>query len=125
MSLFLFLSCISLRLYCRKSLAKSGGFGKNIKRGDAHIGGLSIEGDSNLLLHTDIQRLKGGHWSPVLLGGLNWRGDLRPLFIPWIQLSTGLLKAVFKILGYLEDNVSEGGIFLKGIFQKTFRKLNM
>ena len=43
MSSFLFLSCISLGRYCRESLAKSVGFGKNIKRGDGHIGGLSIE----------------------------------------------------------------------------------
>ena len=38
--------------YCRKSLAKSGGFGKNTKRGDDHTGGLSIEGGGSNLLHT-------------------------------------------------------------------------
>ena len=43
MSLFLCLSSISLGRYCRKGLAKSGGFTKNIKREDSHKGGLFIE----------------------------------------------------------------------------------
>ena len=32
------LSGISIWQYCQKSYAKSGGFGKHIKRGDGHIG---------------------------------------------------------------------------------------
>ena len=36
--------------------AESGGFGKNIKRGDGHIGG----GGGSNLLHYDIERLKRG-----------------------------------------------------------------
>ena len=44
MSLFLCSSCISFERYCRKSLAKSGGLGKRIKRGDDHKGEVSIEG---------------------------------------------------------------------------------
>ena len=43
MSLLLLLSCTSLG-QCQKTLAKSEGFRKNIKRGDGHIGGLSTEG---------------------------------------------------------------------------------
>ena len=43
MSLILCLSSILLGWYCQKSLAKSGGFRKNIKSGDGHIGGLSTE----------------------------------------------------------------------------------
>ena len=39
MNLFLCLSGVSLELYCQKSLAKSGEFGKNMKRGDGHKGG--------------------------------------------------------------------------------------
>ena len=44
MSLFLCSSCISFERCCRKSLAKSGGLGKRIKRGDDHKGEVSIEG---------------------------------------------------------------------------------
>ena len=44
MSLFLCLSGIPLGRYCRKSPAKSRGFGKkNKKRGCSYGGGLSIE----------------------------------------------------------------------------------
>ena len=53
----------------RKVLPK-GGSRKEYKRGD-HVGGLSIEGDSNLL-HTNIEKLKGGGD----LGALNYWGDL-------------------------------------------------
>ena len=55
MSLFLCLSAVSLGQYCQKSLAKSGGFGKNIKRGDGHAGRLSIEEGFNFQ-HTMILR---------------------------------------------------------------------
>ena len=47
MSLFLCLYGISFKQYCRKSLAKKGGSGEKIKRGDGHI-----EGVSSNLLHT-------------------------------------------------------------------------
>ena len=39
MSLFLCLFSILLGQYCQKNPAKSGGFRKNIKRGDGNIGG--------------------------------------------------------------------------------------
>ena len=50
MTLFLCLSGISMGRYFRKSLAKSKGFRKNIKRGEMAMNG---EGGSNLL-HTMI-----------------------------------------------------------------------
>ena len=40
MSLYLYLSGISLGRYCQKSPAKRGGFGKKIKRVDGHIVGV-------------------------------------------------------------------------------------
>ena len=46
---------------------------KKIKWGDGHIGGGCLQGVQNLLL-TDIERLKGGSWSPELLGALNCEG---------------------------------------------------
>ena len=53
---------LSLERYCRKSLAKNRGFGKNIKKGGVgHIGagGLSLDGESNRL-HAMLIRWK---WS--------------------------------------------------------------
>ena len=64
MSLFLCLSAVSLGQYCQKSLAKSRGFGKNIKRGDGHAGRLSIEEGFKLSAYYDIERLKGGTLEP-------------------------------------------------------------
>ena len=76
MSLFLFSSGISLGWYCWKSLAKSVGFGKNIKSEDSHIAGGLQKGISNLL-HTLI--LRG--WEslkktlePWINGGLDLKG---------------------------------------------------
>ena len=51
------LSGISMERYCRKSLAKSGGFGKDVKRGDSHIGGLSIEEGLKPSAHYDLIRI--------------------------------------------------------------------
>ena len=33
----------------------------------------------------NTERLRGGTWSPELLSHLNWRGDLGPLFLPWLS----------------------------------------
>ena len=68
MSFSLFLSGISLGRYCRKSLAKSVGFRKNIKRGNSHVWALSIEGGFKPT-HYDIERLKGEPQTPEFLGG--------------------------------------------------------
>ena len=73
MSFSLFLSGISLGRYCRKSLAKSVGFRKNIKRGNSHVWGLSIEGGFKPA-HCDIERLKGNLRLLNSWGDLNWRG---------------------------------------------------
>ena len=55
--------------YCRKSLAKSGGLGKNMKRRDGHIGGmLFIEGLVQTFCKL-ILRGKDGPWRPELLWG--------------------------------------------------------
>ena len=43
MSLFLCLTSISYGRYCPKSVVKSGGFGKKIKKGDGQIGWLPIK----------------------------------------------------------------------------------
>ena len=64
MSLFFCLCGISLGCYCQKSLAKSGEFEKNIKRGMAIRGGLSIEKGFKPSAHYDIERLKGGTLEP-------------------------------------------------------------
>ena len=48
------LSGISLRQYCQKSVVKSRRFRKKIKRGDGHIGGLSIEEQGSNLLHSMV-----------------------------------------------------------------------
>ena len=74
MSLFLCLSSISLGRYCRKGLAKSGGFTKNIKRGDSHKGGLFIEERFKPSAHYHNDRLKTGTWSPKLMRGPKLEG---------------------------------------------------
>ena len=67
MSLFLFLFSISL-MWCRKSLAKNGEFGK--WRGDGHNRGkLFKEGGFKPSAHHDIEELKVG-----TLGALNYWG---------------------------------------------------
>ena len=53
MILFSCLYGISLGQYCQKGLAKNRAFGKKIKRGDGHIGGLSIEGGFKTSAHYD------------------------------------------------------------------------
>ena len=80
MNSFLFLSCISLVWYCWKSLAKSRGFGKNIKRGVVYRAG--VQTFCTLIL----RGWKGGPWSPELLGGPNWRGG------PQTPLHTMIIK---------------------------------
>ena len=70
MSLFLCLFSIWLDRYCWKSIAKSGGFGKNTKRREwPYRGELSIEGwggggGFKHYAHKDIERLKGGTLEP-------------------------------------------------------------
>ena len=68
MSLFLCLFSILLDRYCWKSIAKSGGFGKNTKRREwPYRGELSIEGWGGGFkpsAHKDIERLKGGTLEP-------------------------------------------------------------
>ena len=69
MSLFLCLFSIWLDRYCWKSIAKSGGFGKNTKRREwPYRGELSIEGwgggGFKPSAHKDIERLKGGTLEP-------------------------------------------------------------
>ena len=67
--IFVFILWFIGTIFSEKSCQK-GGSRKEYKRGD-HVGGLSIEGDSNLL-HTNIEKLKGGGD----LGALNYWGDL-------------------------------------------------
>ena len=56
--------------YCRKSLAKSGGLGKNMKRRDGHIGGmLFIEGLVQTFCKLILRGWKDGPWRTELLGG--------------------------------------------------------
>ena len=51
MSLFLCLSDISMGRYCQESLAKSGRFGKDTKRGDGYAGDSPIEGGFKPFAH--------------------------------------------------------------------------
>ena len=76
MSLFLFLFCISLGQYCRKSLAKNERFGKNIpKKGDGHNRGSCLKkGGSNLLNTMILSGWKGGPLSPKLERGPDLKG---------------------------------------------------
>ena len=61
--------------YCRKSLAKSGGLGKNMKRRDGHIGGmLFIEGLVQTFGKLILRGWKDGPWRTELLGGPKLKG---------------------------------------------------
>ena len=61
--------------YCRKSLAKSGGLGKNMKRRDGHIGGmLFIEGLVQTFCKLILRGWKDGPWRTELLGGPKLKG---------------------------------------------------
>ena len=61
--------------YCRKSLAKSGGLGKNMKRRDGHIGGmLFIEGLVQTFCKLILRGWKDGPWRTELLGGSKLKG---------------------------------------------------
>ena len=61
--------------YCRKSLAKSGGLGKNMKRRDGHIGGmLFTEGLVQTFCKLILRGWKDGPWRTELLGGPKLKG---------------------------------------------------
>ena len=73
---------ILLGEYCWKSLAKSRGFGKNIKTGDGHKGeGVFRRVGGFKTAHWYCWAERGGPRSPKILVGPKL--DLRPLFIPW------------------------------------------
>ena len=61
------LSCISLGRYCWKSLVKSEGFRKNIKREDGHIRGVVYKRGVQTFCTWILRGWTGGPWSPELL----------------------------------------------------------
>ena len=62
--IFIFIWYFIGAILSENSCQKHATLRKNIKRGDSHIGGLSLEGEFKPSAHYDIERLEEGNLEP-------------------------------------------------------------
>ena len=81
--MFVFIRYLIGAILSEKSCQKHGVW-KKYKKDDSPVGGLPIEGGFKQYAHYNIEGWKGDLGALNYWGDLNWRGDIRPLSIPWL-----------------------------------------